>query len=168
MSMTTASSTAGTRSPRRHLVTTLVAISVALNLFFIAGAVWTRLNGPPASLGSDERYEQMAAELKLDPQQHVAFDRYVAAMRSRVEEMRQQIDPLIGNAWEELARPQADANQVMASFDQASEKRRAFQRELTNQTIVFLSVLSPEQRKSFVSIVRDHRAPWFRPHRPTR
>jgi uncharacterized membrane protein len=168
VSMLTASRSAGLRSPRRHLLTTLVAISVALNLFFIAGAVWTRLNGPPAALSSDERYDQMAAELKLDPQQRVAFDRYVAAMRSRVEEMRRDVDPLIGNAWEELAKPQADANQVMASFDQASEKRRAFQRELTAQTITFLSVLSADQRKSFVSIVRDHRAPWFRAHRPAR
>ena len=166
MSMASASSTARTGSPRRHLLATLVAISVALNLFFIAGAVWTRLNGPPAALGSDDRYGEIAAELKLDAQQRAAFDRYVAAMRSRVEEMRQQIDPLIGNAWEEIAKPQADANQVMAVFDQASEKRRAFQRELTAQTIAFLSVLSPDQRKSFVSIVRDHRAPWFRPRRP--
>jgi uncharacterized membrane protein len=164
--MATASRSAGLRSPRRHLPITLVAISVALNLFFIVGAVWTRFNGPPVALGSDERYSEMAAELKLDPQQRAAFDRYVAAMRSRVDDMRQQIEPLIGNAWEELAKPQADANQVMAAFDQASEKRRAFQRELTTQTIAFLSVLSPEQRKSFVSIVRDHRAPWFRPRRP--
>ncbi|HEX6443258.1 MAG TPA: periplasmic heavy metal sensor [Stellaceae bacterium] len=164
--MASASSTAGTGSPRRHLFATLMAISVALNLFFIAGAVWTRLNGPPAALGSDDRYGEMAAELKLDAQQRAAFDRYVAAMRSRVEEMRQQIDPLIGNAWEEIAKPQADANQVMAAFDQASEKRRAFQRELTSQTIAFLSVLSPDQRKSFVSIVRDHRAPWFHARRP--
>lgn len=165
--MATASSTAGTRSPRRHLLTTLVAISLALNLFFIAGAVWTRLNGPLAALGPDDRYDQMAAELKLDPQQRVAFDRYVGAMRSRVDDMRQQIEPLIGNAWEELAKPQADANQVMTLFDQASEKRRGFQSELTSQTIAFLSVLSPEQRKSFVAIVRDHRAPWFRPRRPS-
>jgi uncharacterized membrane protein len=129
--------------------------------------VWTRLNAPPAPLGEDGRYDQMAAELKLDQQQRAAFEGYVAAMRSRVEEMRRDIDPLIGNAWEELAKPQADAHQVMAAFDQASEKRRGFQRELTAQTIAFLSVLSPEQRKSFVAIVRDHRAPWFRPRRPS-
>ena len=166
MSMATASRSAG--SPRRHLLVTLVAISVALNLFFIAGAAWTHLHGPPAALGSDERYDEMAAELKLDAQQRTAFDRYVAAMRSRVEEMHRELDPLLGNAWEELAKPQADANQVMTSFDQASERRRSFQRELTNQTIAFLSVLSLDQRKTFVSIVRDHRAPWFRLHRPTR
>lgn len=166
MSMATAGSTSGVRSPRRHLLITLVAISVVLNLFFVAGAVWTRLHGPAVSVGTDERYEQIAAELSLDSQQRVAFDRYVAAMRARVEEMRQQIDPLIGNAWEEIAKPQTDTARVIAAFDEATEKRRSFQRELTTQTITFLALLSPEQRSKFVTIAREHRAPWFRPHRP--
>lgn len=164
--MTTAGATAAARSPRRHLLITLVTISVALNIFFVAGAAWTRLHAPPGIVGPEERYDQMAAELKLDPQQRTAFDRYVATMRARVEEMRQQIDPLIGNAWEELAKPQTDTAQVMGLFDQATEKRRAFQRELTTQTLAFLSLLSPEQRSSFVTIAREHRAPWFRPRRP--
>jgi uncharacterized membrane protein len=162
VSTATAGPTVKANSSRRHLLITLVAISVALNLFFIAGAVWTRLHGPPEALGAEERYDQMAAELKLDPQQRVAFDRYVAMMRARVEEMRKQVDPLIGNAWEEVAKPQADTAQVMALFDQATEKRRAFQRELATQTLAFLSGLSPEQRGKFVAIAREHRAPWFR------
>lgn len=166
MSTATAGPTARSSSPRRHLLITLVAVSVALNLFFIAGAVWTRLHGPPEALGMEERYDQMAAELKLDPQQRIAFDGYVAKMRTRVEDMRQQIDPLIASAWEEVAKPQTDTAQVMGMFDQATEKRRAFQRELTTQTLAFLSVLSPEQRGKFVAIAREHRAPWFR-HRPS-
>jgi uncharacterized membrane protein len=168
VSTATAGSTRTPSSPRRHLLVTLVAISVALNLFFIAGAVWTRMHAPPGRTGPDERYEQMAAELKLDPQQRAAFDGYVTAMRARVEEMRQQVDPLIGSAWEEVAKPQTDTARVMGLFDQATEKRRAFQRELTTQTIAFLSQLSPEQRSKFVTIAREHRAPWFRPQRPSR
>lgn len=154
-------------SPRRHLVITLVAISVALNLFFIAGALWTRLHPPADSLGMQERYEQMAAELKLDPQQRVAFDRYVAGMRSRVEDMHRQVDPLIAAAWREIAKPQTDTAQVMQLFDQATDKRRTFQRELTTETLGFLGLLSPDQRARFVQIAREHRAPWFRQHRPS-
>jgi uncharacterized membrane protein len=166
VSTATAGPTVKPNSSRRHLLITLIAISVALNLFFIAGVAWIRLHGPPEALGAEERYDQMAAELKLDPQQRVAFDRYVAMMRTRVEEMRQQVDPLIGNAWQEVAKPQTDAAQVMALFDQATEKRRAFQRELATETLAFLSGLSPEQRGKFVAIAREHRAPWFR-HRPS-
>jgi len=156
------------RSPRRHLIVTLVAISVALNLFFIAGALWTRLQPAADRAAPDQRYEQMAAELKLNPQQRPAFDRYVASVRSRVEEMRQQVEPLIGGAWEEVAKPQADAARVGELFDQATERRRAFQRDLTAQTLAFLAVLSPEQRSKFVAMARERRAPWFRSNRSTR
>ncbi len=166
MSIVTAGRTAAARSPRRHLLITLVSISVALNIFFVAGAAWTRLHAPPASVGLEERYDEMAAELKLDPQQRAAFDRYVATIRPRVEEMRRQVDPLIASAWDEVAKPQTDTAQVMGLFDQATEKRREFQRELAGQTLAFLSLLSPEQRSKFVAVVREHRAPWFHP-RPT-
>ena len=168
MSMVTAGPADNVSSPRRHLLVTLVVISLVLNLFFIAGAVWTRLHGPPETAGAEERYDQMAAELKLDPQQRAVFDRYVATMRPQVEEMHQQVDPLIAKAWDELTKPQTDTAQVMGLFDQATEKRRTFQRELTGQTLAFLSVLSPEQRAKFVTIMREHRAPWFRPHRSSR
>jgi uncharacterized membrane protein len=168
VSTATAGTRAPTRSPRRHLLITLVAISVALNLFFIAGALWTWLQAPSGRAAPDQRYEQMAAELKLDAQQRPAFDRYVAAMRSRVDEMRQQVDPLIGSAWEEVAKPQADPARVNELFDQATEKRRAFQRDLTTQTLAFLAVLSPEQRSKFVAMARERRAPWFRSNRQSR
>jgi uncharacterized membrane protein len=166
VSTTTAGGAVRPASPRRHLIVTLVAISVALNLFFIAGALWTWLQPQPSRPATDQRYEQMAAELKLDAQQRAAFDRYVAAIRGRVDEMRQQVDPLIGGAWDEVAKPQADSARVNELFDQATEKRRAFQRDLTSQTLGFLAVLSPEQRGKFVQMARERRAPWFR--RPTR
>ena len=168
MSTATAGNPASARSPRRHLLITLVAISVALNLFFIAGALWSRLQPPSGRAAPEERYDQMAAELKLDAQQRTAFDRYVASMRGRVDEMRQQVDPLIGSAWDEVAKPQADEAKVMGLFDQATEKRRAFQRDLTTQTLAFLAVLSPEQRSKFVAMARERRAPWFRSNRQSR
>ena len=62
-----------------------LALSVALNLFFVGGALWIRLHSP-ADWGSQERrYQRMAAELDLDAQQRVGFDRYVAAMRARMQ-----------------------------------------------------------------------------------
>jgi len=113
---------------------------------------------PPACAGPG------AAELALEPQQRVGFDAYVAAMRSRTEKMREQVGPLIGEAWEEIAKPQADVTQVMRLFDEATEKRREFQREATTQTLDFLRVLSPAQRAKFVAIAHERRAPWLRPH----
>jgi Spy/CpxP family protein refolding chaperone len=141
---------------RRVLLILLVA-SVVLNLCVVAGAVWTRWHAPARWAGMEERYQQMAAELDLNPQQKIAFDAYAAAMRARTEKMRQQVGPLMGAAWEEIAKPQADEAHVVRLFDEAAEKRREFQREASAQTLKFLAILSPEQRSRFVAIAQQRR-----------
>jgi len=84
--------------------------------------------------------------------------------RTRTEKMHEQVAPLIGAAWEEIAKPQADAAQVMRLFDEAAEKRREFQREATAKTLDFLAILTPAQRGKFVAIAHQRRAPWLRRH----
>ena len=138
----------------------LLAVSLVLNLCFIAGAVWSRMYPPAGRLDLAERYRQMAAQLDLDPQQRAAFDRYVAATRSRGEQMRQETDPLMSAAWDELAKPKPDTARVEQLFDEASEKRRAMQHETATQTVDLLGALSPEQRAKFVSIMHEWRAAW--------
>jgi Spy/CpxP family protein refolding chaperone len=160
VSAAAAGTTVSMSRPRRRLVLTLLALSIALNLFFIAGAAWTRLQARAEWPSPEQRYQQMAAELDLDSQQRAGFDRYVAAMRARTANMREQVAPLIAAAWQELGKPQADQAQVMRLFDEAAEKRREFQREATTQTLAFLAVLSPAQRSKFVTIAHDRRAYW--------
>ncbi len=150
--------------PSRRVLVILLILSAVLNFCFLAGVAWTRLHPPARGPGLEQRYRQLAAELTLEPQQRVSFDAYVAAMRTRTEKMREQVAPLIGAAWEEIAKPQADVKEVMRLFDEATEKRREFQREATAQTLDFLSVLSPAQRAKFVAIAHERRAPWMRPH----
>ena len=159
MSATAAGTTAPVTRSRPRLVLVLLALSVALNLFFVAGAAWIRLHPRAEGPGLEQRYQRMAAELDLDAQQRGAFDRYVAAMRSRTANMREQVAPLMGGAWEEIVKPQADAAQVNRLFDEAAEQRRQFQREVTTQTLAFLAVLSPAQRAKFVAIARERRTP---------
>jgi Spy/CpxP family protein refolding chaperone len=106
----------------------------------------------------------MAAQLDLDPQQRIAFNAYAAAMRARTEKMHEQVAPLIGAAWEEIAKPQADAAQIMRLFDEAAERRREFQREASAQTLDLLAILTPAQRSKFVEIVRERRPLWMRAH----
>jgi Spy/CpxP family protein refolding chaperone len=159
VSTATASPVSGapTGWPKRRALVILLILSVVLNLCFIAGAAWTRLHGPARWSDLEQRYQQMAAELNLEPQQRAGFDAYVAAMRTRTEKMREQVAPLMNAAWEEIAKPQADAAQVMRLSDEAAEKRREFQREATAKTLDFLAILSPAQRSKFVAIARDRR-----------
>jgi Spy/CpxP family protein refolding chaperone len=141
----------------------LLVLSVVLNLCFIAGAVWIRWHVPARWAGPEQRYQQMARELDLTPEQRTGFDAYVAAMRTRTGKMRQQVAPLIGSAWEEIAKPQADGAQVMRFFDEAAEKRREFQREASAETLKFLALLTPAQRGKFIMIARQRWAPGLRP-----
>lgn len=165
MNATTAGISTVRRWPRRQVLIAVLVISVVLNLFFIAGALWTRLHAPGGAPSLEQRYDQIAAQLGLDAKQRAGFDTYVAMMRARSDKMHQEVPQLIASAWQEMAKPQADADQVFRLFDQASEKWRTFQRESTVQTLDFLSILSPEQRSKFVEIAREHRAPWLRPRR---
>lgn len=166
MSATTAGTTTA-RSPRmrRPVLITLLVISAILNLFFIVGAVWIRWHAPHGWPSLEQRYREMAGQLNLTPEQRPGFDKYVAAMRARTEKMHQQVGPLIGSAWEEIAKPQSDQTQVLKLFDEAADKRREFQREATVQTLDFLSILTPEQRGKFVALARQHVPPWLRPPR---
>lgn len=150
--------------PRRRVLITLLAISAVLNLFFIAGAGWTRLHPPSSWPSPQEHYQQMAAALDLSPQQRIAFDGYVATMRARAETMHEQIRPLIASTWDEIAKPDADLGQITGRFDEASAKWRQFQHEATARTLAFLAILSPDQRAKFVALARERRAPWLHPH----
>ena len=148
----------------RNVLAILLAVSAILNLFFIVGAVWTRMHATSGVPTLEQRYRRMATELDLTPQQRAGFDKYVAMMLARSDKMHEQVEPLIAGAWQEIAKPQTDQTQVLKLFDEAGDKRRLYLREGIVQTLDFLSILSPEQRAKFVAITREHRAAWMRPH----
>lgn len=148
---------------RHHLLWVLLALSLALNLCFVAGAVWTRFHAPPPPIAAAERLRQMADTLGLDAPQRAAFERYSQTMRERLESMRQTVRPLVREAWSEVAKPQANETKVMQLLDQAAQKRRGIVRELTTTTLSFLSILSPEQRAKFVELAHQRPRPWSPP-----
>jgi uncharacterized membrane protein len=157
----TVASLAARPSIRRHLLWVVLALSVALNLFFVAGALWVRVYGP-APLNPEERLQRIGGQLDLTPQQRPAFEQYFQAVHSRMKEMREAVEPQMSRAWSELAKPGADQASVMRLFDEAAEKRRSFRRELTASTLSFLATLSPEQRAKFVELARQR--PWEHGH----
>lgn len=157
--------TAATRRPAHQpLLRVALALSLVLNLFFIVGAAWTRMNAPRHP-GIAKRFHQIESQLALDPQQRQAFDRYAAIIESRARAMHQRIGPLIGEAWSEMAKPQAQAADVMQNFDRVRAERRSFEQDLTTNTLAFLAQLSPAQREKFVALVHPHRHPLRPPAR---
>jgi Spy/CpxP family protein refolding chaperone len=151
------------RLSRPRLVTALLAISVALNLCFVAGAVWTRFNAPPVVTAS-ERFHRLATTLNLSPEQRTAYDAYVAGMIARSERMRQALDPLLTDAWSEIAKSDPDQAHVLQLLDDASIQRRQFQREALGATLSLLATLTPDQRAAFIANERAFHAAERRRH----
>jgi Spy/CpxP family protein refolding chaperone len=158
----TAASVALRPGSRQHLFWVVLILSLALNLCFIAGALWIRVQGPPLPMSPEQRLQQIEPQLALNPQQKAAFDEYTRTVRSRMQSMHEAIEPQVANAWSELAKPDADEAKVMQLFDQAGDQRRAFRRELGTATFTFLTKLSPEQRAKFVELARQR--PWAKRH----
>jgi Spy/CpxP family protein refolding chaperone len=158
----TAASVALRPGSRQHLFWVALILSLALNLCFIAGALWIRVQGPPLPMSPEQRLQQIEPQLALNPQQKAAFDEYARTVRSRMQSMHEAIEPLVANAWSELAKPDADQTKIMQLFDQAGEQRRAFRPELVTATFTFLAKLTPEQRAKFVELARQR--PWAKRH----
>jgi Spy/CpxP family protein refolding chaperone len=165
MSVTTAGiSRRSNAVPRRRLLVAILAISVALNLCVLAGAVWGRLHGPPFPPSFSERLRRVEDTLDLTPTQRVAFDHYIADMSARGDQMRQQIDPLFDTAWAEIAKPDADQARVLELFDDASNHRRVFMHDAVSSTLSLLATLTPDQRAKFIADERDFRMAQRRRH----
>jgi uncharacterized membrane protein len=161
---------AGAAVPRRNfrhpLLWVALALSLALNLFFVAGALWTRFH-EPAQLTREERLDQVATALALDPQQRAAFAQYSQTMLEQLEATRQAASPLVRATWAEVIKPQPNEAKVMELLDQAAGVRRRHLNEITEATIRFLRTLTPEQREKFVKVVHQGPPPWALqfPHR---
>jgi Spy/CpxP family protein refolding chaperone len=154
---------AARRGARGHWWKAVLAFSLALNLFFVIGALWIRIHSPAPMLSPEDRLDQMAGELGLDAHQRQAFAHYSQIMRERLQAMHNAVQPLIAGAWAEVGKPQADESKVMQLFDQAAQERRHFVGDLTTTTLSFLATLSPEQRAKFVQLARHRPRPWSPP-----
>lgn len=158
----TVASAAARVGVRPYLIWLLLTLSLALNLCFIGGALWIRFHGPPFPIGAEERLDRIGGQLGLDPQQREAFEQYSKALRTRMQLMHKAVEPLIANAWSEVAKPDADEATVVRLFDEAGQTRRSYMRELAPVTLSFLAKLSPEQRAKFVELIQQR--PWEKHH----
>ncbi|MGD9616928.1 MAG: periplasmic heavy metal sensor [Alphaproteobacteria bacterium] len=140
--------------PRSGILVSVLAVSLVLNVLFVAGAVWGRID-QPAPRGLDQRFERIGAQLALDPQQKAAFDGFIAEMRGRRDKMQRQVVPLYRAAWDAAGKPTLDAAEIMRSFEVAFDERLELSRETTARMVDFLRTLSPEQRARFVRLARD-------------
>jgi Spy/CpxP family protein refolding chaperone len=158
MSVATATGAGARRVTPRRLWPALLAVSVALNLCFVAGAVWSRVNAPATAPSASDRFHRLGAKLDLTDEQRGAFQAYVAATMERTARQRREIDPLLDAAWAEVAKPQPDNSALIQRFDDVAARWRGFQHDAVNSTLALLAKLTPDQRAKFVADELERRA----------
>ena len=148
---------------RQHWWKVLLAVSLALNLFFVIGALWIRMHLPQPPLTPEQRLEEVAGALNLDPHQRQAFAKYEKTMRGLFQSMHKAVRPLMAGAWTEMSKPQADEAKIVQLFDQAAQQRRTIGHDITTTTLSFLATLSPGQRAQFIREMHQRPRRWSPP-----
>ncbi|HXP12373.1 MAG TPA: periplasmic heavy metal sensor [Stellaceae bacterium] len=132
----------------------ILALSLTLNVFFVAGLIWTRTMDHAPPLPAVERFEKIAKDTNLAGDQLAAFEQFDHAFRERQHQLREQNRPIAEAIWTELAKPQPDQDKISGLIEQAGQNRRAAQMDNTAALTAFLAALSPDQRARFADLAQ--------------
>jgi uncharacterized membrane protein len=141
--MTSVADTGRKAGWRGRLVWLALALSLTLNVCFLAGLAWMRLHAPPPPY---IRMQHFSDSLNLSDTQHQAYDQFLRTIRLRGRFMRESNQPLIEDIWSELAKPTPDTATVAKLSDQINSNREGFQHEVSTALDAFIKTLTPEQR----------------------
>lgn len=144
---------AGQSGKPGRLMKVVLALSLALNIFFIGGLVYTKIvmehgRGPNPPL------QALASELNLTPEQRKTFREFVQVVRTRGMALREANMTLGTQIWDELSKPQPDPDKIAHDFAQVADNRRDFQTVVAKALLPFLEGLGPEQRAKFIEIAK--------------
>jgi uncharacterized membrane protein len=143
----------GASSPRLtkgRLVTVALALSLALNIFFVGGLVYGRYMRP----GPGAPLVALGQELDLTPVQRGAFRDFIQVARTRGEALRQANLKLGVQIWDEISKPEPDREKLATLIGQVADNRRDYQAAVTGALIPFLGTLDHERRRHFVDIAK--------------
>lgn len=134
----------------------LLALSLVLNAFFVAGHYYTGARLEEARGSSAQRTGLLADRLGLTDRQTAAFH----DMRTRINLARQRYDT--SNArhaeviWSELAEPRPDMERIDQNLDRFWNNRKALLKTNIGAARDFLDKLDDDQRQAFINLAREN------------
>jgi len=146
------------RAPkRRRGVVIVLVLSLALNVFFIAGlighlAFHVQFGHQP--MGPIQRFERASHEMDLSGAQLAAFNGMIATLHQHRRETFQKNRPIFDQIWDQLAKSQPDDKAIADLIAQADANHIAFQKEATAAMESFLATLTPQQRAQFADLAK--------------
>jgi uncharacterized membrane protein len=146
------SDAAGTHPSRRRWLIVVVAVSIALNLFFVGMvAGHFRHRHRLVVMNQRERFERIAADLNLNDIQTAAFRQFQTTMRTNGAAMR----AANAAAWARIGDPATSPDQITTLLASTVKNRTEFQQDIANAMGKFLASLTPTQRATFVDEARN-------------
>ena len=145
----------GATSPPRskgRLVKVALALSLALNVFFIGGLLYSKFVRPTPPLIA------LGRELDLAPDQRKAFQGFLQVVRSRGAALRENNLKIGRQIWDELSQAKPDPKKLAALFAEVVDNRRDYQTAVTTALLPFLETLSLDQRERFIEFSKRRQA----------
>jgi Spy/CpxP family protein refolding chaperone len=148
-----------------RLTQVLLALSLLLNCFVLAGFVYRswvapphwpgRMGGPPGQPGFRSPLDALSQDLKLDDAQKQAlkdlFEQYSTARRERFREIQKVREAMSV----ELQKPEFDTAKIDALVEQMTRLRAEQQKENLHSIAQLAPHLRPEQREELHKILAE-------------
>ena len=140
----------------KRLLIIFLILSVSFNVFFILG--YARTRHVVKTLKTPEgRAEFVSKKLKLNKEQKTAFFQLGKKIGMEKLKMKMQHSREIEIFWQELLKTNPDPQKISAGLELPLALGRSLQPLQQDFLIKFLKILTPEQRKLVVNLLRKNK-----------
>ena len=139
----------------KNLAWILLAVSVALNIFFAGGVVYSKVMSERLRASPAERAQFLADRFALSDQQHDRLLAFQTAMGERRGTLRKGFREARVAFLAELAKPELDRARIAQLSQERTAVRSALFEDFTGELHQFLATLSPEQKADFVAMLEE-------------
>lgn len=140
---------------RSKVIWFLLAASLALNLFFVAGVVWPRLMGHPHFPHRYDPVAKAAEEFSLDDSQTAALEALRGRMAERLADGRSARDGFQAILLRALEQPDFDRDALALALAERREQGDDMILDMTGELHGFLAGLGPRQKAAFLERAQE-------------
>lgn len=133
----------------------LLAVSLAVNVFVVAGVVYTVYKEQHATASPEGRVDLVADELGLTAEQREALALLRERSAIRRSAMKETLSPAQAAVLQQVSEPSFDRDRVKALIAEWNEERQLYYLTSSEDLHEFLMTLTPEQRRSFLAMARE-------------
>ena len=139
----------------KNLAWILLAVSLALNVFFAGGVVYSKVMSERIKATPAERAQFLAERFALTDQQHDRLLAFQTAMGERRRTLRKGFRETQVTLLAELTKPELDRARIAQLRQEQTAVRSALFEDFTGELHQFLATLSPEQKADFVAMLEE-------------